>query len=282
MSTRRSGLIGDPVDHSLSPYMHNAAFAALGIDARYELWGTPAEDIAERLATLREAGVLGANVTVPHKQRVMPLLDDISDAARRIGAVNTIVPTDGRLHGENTDVYGFGQSLSDAIEGATVKRAVVVGAGGASRAVLVSLQEAGVADIVVVNRTVERAEALTDELSLEGQSPLVAASLDVLDELATSADVLVNATSIGWHSGELPFDGAIIAGLPETAVVMDLTYRETDLLRLATARGLRAVDGLPMLIHQGARSFELWTGVTAPIDVMTAALLQEQSRRAGS
>lgn len=281
MSTRRSGLIGDPVDHSLSPYMHNAAFAALGIDARYELWGTSAEDVPARLASLREPEVLGANVTVPHKQLVMPLLDSVSESAQRIGAVNTIVPRDGTLHGENTDVYGFGRSLQDAIEGASVRRAVVVGAGGASRAVLVSLQEAGVADIVVVNRTVEKAEHLTDELSLPGQPPMVAASLDVLDDLASGADVLVNATSIGWHGRELPFDEAIVAALPNTSVVMDLTYRETELLRLASARGLRAVDGLPMLIHQGARAFELWTGETAPVDVMTAAVLQEQARRSG-
>lgn len=274
-----SGLIGDPVDHSLSPFMHNAAFEALEIDARYELWRTEADELPRRLAMLREAEVLGANVTVPHKQAVMPLVDDVSDTARRIGAVNTLVPRDGRLLGENTDTYGFGRSLLELTDGAVPASALVIGAGGASRAVLVSLQEAGVADIRLVNRTPVTAETLAHELTVPDLPPVVAASWSQLPELAASTRLLVNATSVGWHEDDLPFDARIIGFLPGDAAVFDLTYRQTAMLRLASEKGLRVVDGLPMLIYQGARAFELWTGRPAPVDVMTQAVRDAYARR---
>lgn len=274
-----SGLIGDPVDHSLSPFMHNAAFEALEIDARYELWRTEADELPRRLAMLREAEVLGANVTVPHKQAVMPLVDDVSDTARRIGAVNTLVPRGGRLLGENTDVYGFGRSLLELTDGAIAASALVIGAGGASRAVLVSLQEAGVADIRLVNRTPATAEALAHELTVPDLPPVVAAPWSHLPELAVLAQLLVNATSVGWHGDDLPFDARIIGFLPGDAAVFDLTYRQTAMLRLASEKGLRVVDGLPMLIYQGARAFELWTGRPAPVDVMTQAVRDAYARR---
>lgn len=275
-----AGLIGDPVDHSLSPYMHNAAFRANGIDGRYELWPTPQADLAARLATIRDGGYLGANVTVPHKQAVIGMLDGISDTATRIGAVNTLIPGDGLLTGDNTDAYGFGRSLAAVRDVNEIARAVVVGAGGASRAVLVSLQDAGVAEIRLVNRTRDRADDLAKALSRPGEAPVIAEPWSRLPVLAGGTDLIVNATSIGWHGDEMPFDADVLVSLPDTAVVIDLTYRATALLRAATARGLRTSDGLPMLIHQGARSFELWTGETAPVDVMTAAVLAEQARRA--
>jgi len=275
-----AGLIGEPVAHSLSPFMHNAAFAALGIEATYELWETPLADLPRRVATIRGAAMLGANVTVPHKQAVMPLLDSVSGTARRIGAVNTIIRRDDALHGDNTDAYGFAASLA-AVAGDSVPwRAVVVGAGGASRAVLVSLQDAGVGEVHLVNRTPDRAVALAAELSHPGLPEILSGALDDLPALAGSSDLVVNATSIGWHGDEVPFGEDVIAALPDRAIVMDLTYRSTALLRRAAARGLRTVDGLPMLIHQGARAFELWTGVPAPVDIMTGAVLAEQARRA--
>lgn len=274
-----AGLIGDPVDHSLSPAMHNAAFAALGIDARYELWPTAAADLAARIASLRDGGVLGANVTVPHKGAVMPLVDDVSETARRIGAVNTVVPRDGRLVGDNTDAHGFGHSLREVVGGAMPSSALVVGAGGAARAVLVALQDAGIGDIRLVNRTLEKAQVLAGSLTEPGRPAIVARSWSDLEDIASSSNLVVNATSIGWHGDELPFGAAVIDVMSRDATVMDLTYRPTALLRLAAARGLRATDGLPMLIEQGARAFALWTGQAAPVEAMTAAVREAYVQR---
>lgn len=273
------GLIGDPVEHSLSAYMHNAAFAELGLDARYDLWPTTVEELPARLASLREAGVLGANVTVPHKQAVIPLLDDVSKTARRVGAVNTLIPRDGLLLGDNTDAWGFGQSLRELTRGSSPVSALVVGSGGAARAVLVSLQDAGVADIRLVNRTQATADRLAADLNGADRPTIVAEVWTRLADLARSTQLVVNATSIGWHGDDLPFDRSIVDRLADDAVVMDLTYRSTALLRLAAARGLAAGDGLPMLIHQGARAFELWTGQAAPVDVMTHAVREAQAAR---
>jgi shikimate dehydrogenase len=165
------------------------------------------------------------------------------------------------------------------VELETITQAVVVGAGGAARAVLVSLQEAGITNVIVINRTLDRAKKLVAGLTADGQAPIVAGSWDALDDVARSAGLIVNATPVGWHGDEMPFDRSIVDELPDHAVVMDLTYRHTALLKAAEARKLEAIDGLPMLIHQGARSFELWTGVAPPVDVMTSAVLAEQARR---
>ncbi len=275
----KAGLIGEPVSHSLSRVMHNAAFAHLGIDAVYDLWETPLADLPGRVETLRLPDMLGANVTVPHKQAVIPLVDELSVVAQRVGAVNTIIPRAGLLVGDNTDAYGFARSLDEAATGRVPGRAVVVGAGGASRAVLVALQDAGVPEIVLVNRTPSRAAELAEDLSLPGAAPIEVGEFGRLVNLAQGADVLINATSVGWHGDELPFDREVLQGLSPQAVVVDLTYRETSLLRLALASGLAVLDGLPMLIHQGARSFELWTGQDAPLDVMRGAVVAEQERR---
>ena len=274
-----AGLIGDPVEHSLSPSMHNAAFEALGIDARYELWPTPLEELSHRVAGLRQDGFLGANVTVPHKQAVLDWVDEVSETANRIGAVNTLIPRDGRLYGDNTDAYGFSQSLIEVADSHSPHSALVIGAGGASRAVLVSLQNAGLSEIWLINRTLEKAKTLAESLNGPDRLSIEACPWSELANFAATAEVVVNATSIGWHGDELPFDMGVIDSLEPDCVVIDLTYRSTALLRRASARGLRTVDGLPMLIHQGARSFELWTGHTAPVQVMARAVLEEQARR---
>jgi shikimate dehydrogenase len=277
---RLAGLIGHPVTHSLSAAMHNAAFGHLGIDAEYHLWDTAPEAVADRMASLRRADLLGANVTVPHKQAVVPLLDELTPASRRIGAVNTIVPMGGRLLGDNTDAYGFARSLAEISGGAVPAVAVVVGAGGAARAVLVGLQEAGCERIMLVNRTLARAHALAADLSEPGKRPIEPRAWDDLGAIVTPARLLVNATSVGWHGDELPFPDTILDSLTGGSMVMDLTYRPTALLRLASERGLVAVDGLPMLVYQGVRAFELWTGRDAPVDVMREAVRAEQARRA--
>jgi shikimate dehydrogenase len=272
-----AGLIGDPVAHSVSPAFQQAAFDALGIAARYEAWQTPAAALPARVAALRAPGVLGANVTVPHKQAVMPLLDDLDPAARRAGAVNTIVNRDGRLIGFNTDIAGFITALREdgGLDPAGMT-AAVLGAGGAGRAVVVALLDAGAARILVLNRTVDRAEALVRDLT-DGSGRLAAGALPSRADHAAplrAAGLLVHCTSIGMrHSrdeGALPIPAEAI---PPDAFVADIVANPlvTPLLRAARERGCRTLGGLPMLVRQGAASFELWTGQPAPVDVMAAA-----------
>jgi shikimate dehydrogenase len=269
------GLIGDPVAHSVSPAFQQAAFDALGIDARYAAWRTPAAELAARVAALRAPGVLGANVTVPHKQAVMPLLDAVEETARRVGAVNTIVHRDGRLLGANTDVEGFLAALREdgGLDPAGL-RVAVLGAGGAARAVVWGLVQAGAARVLVLNRTPAHAAALVRELApacgLAGPLPAAADEAAVLD----GVDLLVHCTAIGMrHSAteaDLPLPAAAI---PTGACVVDIVANplETPLLRAAAARGCRTLGGLAMLVRQGAAAFERWTGRPAPLDVMFAA-----------
>jgi shikimate dehydrogenase len=281
-----AGLIGDPVAHSRSPAMHNAAFAHLGIDARYELWHTPATELPRRIASLRAPGVLGANVTLPHKEAVIPLLDALEPEAAQIGAVNTIYPrADGALVGANTDAPGL---LADLREQAGFvpagRQVVVLGASGAARAAVFALVNAGVARLVVANRTLQRAETLVADLRAAtsqsssvpsaGEAPadhLRALALDdpALAETLAACDLLINATSVGWNNEETP--------LPEPplspgALVYDMVYRQTRLLRESAARGAHTLDGLGMLLHQGALAFTRWTGQQPPLEIMRAAM----------
>ena len=274
----RLGVIGDPVAHSLSPALHQPALDERGIPAIYERWHTRGADLASRVESLRDPEILGASVTVPHKIAVMSMIDEVSPAARRAGAVNTIVNRGGALFGDNTDIYGFGVTVSDALAGRTPQVAIVLGAGGAARAVVLALEAAGAAEIVVANRDVERARQLAQDLQ---PAPVRPMRLD--DEFLTRelprADLLVNATSLGWHPGETPVALPRLDLLPARAVVADLTYRDTDLLLAAQARRLETADGLSMLVHQGARAFELWTGSPAPVETMLAAA---RAARAGT
>ena len=273
----RLGVIGDPVAHSLSPALHQPALDQLGIPAVYERWHTPAADLANRVQSLRDPGILGASVTVPHKIAVMSLLDEVSPAAQRAGAVNTIVNRGGALFGDNTDIYGFGVTVSDALGGRTPRVAVVLGAGGAARAVVLALEAAGTGEIVVANRDEGRAARLAEHLHPAPVRPMR------LDEEMQSrelprAELLVNATSLGWHPGETPIASQRLDLLTAGTVVADLTYRDTDLLLAAQARGLKTLDGLPMLVHQGARAFELWTGSPAPVETMLEAAHAARAR----
>jgi shikimate dehydrogenase len=275
-STRYAGLIGFPVEHSLSPAFQQAAFDALGLDVRYELWPTADDEMPERVASLRAEEYLGANVTVPHKERAFALMESVSDIARRAGAVNTIVKRDGRLHGENTDVPGFLAPLQQ--RGFDLRRmsAVVLGAGGAARGVVVALQSVGCPRIVVANRTIERAERLAAEL---GGSLRISGLDDALIPHLESADLLVNATALGWQGDRLPLAETTLRALPPTSLVYDLTYRETPLLRAAARLGYPTLDGLEMLVAQGAESFRLWTGQEPPLALMLAAARTAASAR---
>jgi shikimate dehydrogenase len=273
----RLGVIGDPVAHSLSPALHQPALDQLGIPAVYERWHTTAADLVSRVEGLRGREFLGASVTVPHKIAVKGLLDEVSLAARRAGAVNTIVNRDGALFGDNTDIYGFRVTVAEALGGRTPQVAVVLGAGGAARAVVLALEAAGAGEIVVLNRDVARAARLARELEPAPVRPMRLDEKLLACELPR-ADVLVNATSLGWHPGETPIALPRLDLLPADALVADLTYRDTDLLLAAQSRGLKTVDGLPMLVHQGARAFELWTSSAAPVETMLAAARAARAR----
>ncbi|WP_121822245.1 shikimate dehydrogenase [Halostella salina] len=258
------GLVGNPVGHSLSPPMHEAAYDALDIDARYVTF-EPAKD--EAAAAVRGAdalGVAGLNVTIPFKQAVLDAVDP-DDLAARIGAVNTVDFGGGRPTGHNTDAEGARRALADAgtdVAGAT---AVVVGAGGAGRAVTFGLSDAG-ATVRVANRTESTAHDLADAVpDASGHG------LDALPELLADADVLVNATSVGMEEDATPVPAdALHGGL----TVLDAVYTplETRLLRDADAAGATTVDGARMLLYQGAAAFERWTGRDAPVETMDAAL----------
>ncbi len=269
------GLVGDPVEHSLSPPMHEAAYEATGLDARYVTFRVDDDDLEAAVEGARALGVAGLNVTVPHKERVLDLVDP-DPLAARIGAVNTIDFGE-RVIGHNTDAAGARRALRSggaALDGAT---AVVVGAGGAGRAVTVGLLDVG-ARVRVANRTVERAEGLVADLRGAEEDPGPADSppvsahpLDALDSLLADATVLVNATTVGMEEDRSPVPAG---ALHDDLTVLDAVYRplRTRLLREAEAAGATTVDGGRMLVEQGAAAFERWTGRSAPTSPMATAL----------
>lgn len=279
--TRRSGIIGHPVAHSLSPAFQSAAFAHCGLDAVYERWDTPVEALGARVQSLRAPEMLGANVTIPYKEAVIPFLDELGGQSARMGAVNTIVNREGRLFGFNTDGPGFVASLKhEAGFDPAGKKLLLLGAGGAARGIAFALVEANAAAVAIANRTVDRARRLAQEVG--GAAGLVSAV--PLDEPVSEYDCIVNCTSVGMHGGPDPrgLPAGLDAARPGTLIV-DIVYapEETPFLAEGARRGLPVLGGLPMLIYQGALAFELWTGVRAPIDVMFAAARNELARRAG-
>ncbi len=267
MTRHRLALLAHPAGHSVSPALQEAAFAAAGIDAGYELLDVTPDRLAQAVAALRTEPWLGANVSVPYKTTVTRWLDELSPTARRLGAVNTIVRRGERLYGDNTDLRGFARSLADLdvpVRGAEV---VVLGAGGAARAVVAALVDAGAA-VAVHNRTGERARALVADLAPAGR---VLADAD-LAPAVRAAHVLVQTTSVGMTGG--PPGSPLPAGvLPRSGAVVDLVYRPpvTPLLAAAAAAGLEVRNGLPMLVYQGAASFEAWTGRAAAVAAMGEA-----------
>jgi shikimate dehydrogenase len=268
---RIAGIIGYPLAHSVSPAMHQAAFDALGLRMRYERWETPPDHLEWRVAFLRNQEVLGANVTVPHKERVIPLLDELDDLARLTGAVNTIVNRRRRLTGYNTDAPGFLRALrEDGAFDPKDQRALVLGAGGAARAVAVALLQAGVGALWVSNRTPQRAESLVSSLGQDSATLIVTPWGSVPPDVT----LIVNTTTLGMRHG--PGEGQSPLGpeqIPAGALVCDLVYNpeQTPLLVAARRAGARCLGGLPMLVYQGAIAFELWTGRTPPADVMLRA-----------
>jgi len=268
-------LIGYPLKHSISPAFQQPAFDHHGLDVRYEKWETPEADLEATVDRLRNVSNLGANVTIPCKEKIIPLLDELSNTAARIGAVNTVVNRDGRLMGFNTDVEGFVRALrEDADYGLRNRKVVLLGAGGVARAVMFGLLNGEVTSVTVFNRSLERGRRLVSSFArAAGRIPLSALAWTELG--ASSAlqdcDLLVNCTSIGMRynatEGESPLSANLI---PKDALVYDLVYNpeETPFLKEAKKAGAETLGGLSMLVYQGAASFELWTGKKAPVDIM--------------
>jgi shikimate dehydrogenase len=251
-----TGVLGHPVEHSRSPAIHNAAFEALGLEWRYVKLPVAPDVFDETVRALPQSGYRGANVTIPHKEAAIALADDATDAARSIGAANTLTFADGSVHADNTDAAGLLAALPRAPKGMA---ALVLGAGGAGRAAAWALREAG-AEVSVWNRTPERAASLAADLGIEWV------------EAPVGAELVVNATSVGLQPGdaieELP-----VAWIDPPRVAVELVYgdHETPFAAWAKAGGAELVDGLEVLVRQGALSFERWTGHEAPLEVMRRA-----------
>ena len=270
------GIIGHPISHSISPLFQQAALDFCGVDAEYRAYPVAPEEVGAFVAGLRQPGVLGINVTVPHKEAVIPFLDEIDDWATEAGAVNTIVNREGRLTGHNTDGYGFLRALREGAgfepKGQTT---LILGAGGAARGVVLALARAEVGNLTIANRTPERAENLAQLARGRGITshaiPLAGADLA---EVAASAELIVNCTTIGMTHGPGDEDTPLPRqAIPATTLVYDLVYNplETRLLREASQAGAATLGGIQMLVYQGAASFELWLEQPAPVPVMLAA-----------
>lgn len=269
--TRLLGLIGWPVAHSLSPAMHNAAFAEQGMNWVYVPLPVPPGQVEAAVRGLVALGFRGANVSVPHKQAVMPFMDELSDSVQALGAVNAIVVREGRLSGENTDWRGFLVALRAGGFDPGGRRALVLGAGGGARAVVYALTSEGL-PVSIYNRTPARAARLAHDL----QKHVPEAEISLLETLPSDLkgfDLLVNATPLGmWpESDASPWPDDV--PLPPHLTVFDLVYRPrwTKLLRQARQAGARPIGGLEMLVHQGALAFEMWTGSAPPLEAMRAA-----------
>lgn len=261
--TKIVGIFGFPVGHTLSPRMHNAAFQALGLDMIYLPFEVRPEDLRDALQGIRSLNILGVNLTQPHKTNALEYLDELSEEAEHIGAVNTVVNREGTLIGYNTDATGFGQSLrEDYGFDPRGKRVVVFGAGGAGRAICWALSQAGPQRLVIVNRTPEKAEALAREFGgcvTQWDDPEMGSELG-------EADLLINATSIA-----LDLEADMIS---DTVLIYDIVYArgESSFIEQARGQGARIGKGLSMLLYQGVSAFELWTGEQAPVQVMREAL----------
>jgi shikimate dehydrogenase len=265
--TKITGLFGYPVEHTLSPAMHNAAFAHLGMDCRYLPFVVHPDLLGAAVSSITALDLVGVNVTVPHKESVIPFLDEVDEEAAFIGAVNTIVRRERKLHGFNTDGRGFMRSLSENNVAAEGTKILVVGAGGASRAISYYLSEKARA-LFLYDVATQKRDALVSALSRIRTNVSALGRLENLE----SFEIIVNATPLGLKRDDpVPLD---TSGLSLHQVVCDLIYRKTRLLQEASQRGCRTLDGLGMLLWQGVLAFELWTGVMPPVEIMRNALLQ--------
>ncbi len=276
--TRICGLIGDPIGHSVSPAMHNAAFSSLGLDYIYLPFRVEKERLSRAIDGVRALNIQGLNVTIPHKVAVIALLDELEPLAEKIGAVNTIVNNNGHLKGYNTDASGFIKALLERGVESNGKKVVVLGAGGASRAISFTLAERG-ADLVILNRKLELDWAVELAGNISGFLGKKVKALELnkqnLSVMLEDADILVNATSVGMSPGTSQTPVAKRLLKPEL-VVFDIVYNpmKTRLLTEAEEAGAKIIGGLDMLVWQGASAFEMWTKVKAPIEIMKAEAIK--------
>ena len=279
--TRLLAVIGAPIAHSLSPIIQNAALHAAGLDYVYTALPVRADALSSAVRGLRDAGIAGFNVTIPFKTEIIPLLDALSEDARRIQAVNTVVIEDGRMVGHNTDVVGFLAGFAERGIALTGKNAVLIGAGGAARAALWGLLRSGVSSIAIGVRTTAKGVALAADFAADGDVRAVSFDDAAWIAACSDADIVVQTTPLGMtpHTEEMPpVDAAVIN---PSAVVYDLIYTpaETRFLREARARGCETINGETMLVAQGAEAFSLWTGIRPDMELMKRVLREELSRR---
>jgi len=278
--TRICGIIGDPIEHSMSPVMHNAAFKNKGVDYVYLPFRVKKEELGKAIEGMRALNIRGLNITIPHKVAVIQFLDELDPLADKIGAVNTIVNNDGVLTGYNTDATGFLQALLERGIEPRGKSVVILGAGGASRAISFILAERG-SSLVILNRTRNKAKICADRISEIFQSEATALKLnrENLAAALSQADILINATSVGMspNINETPVTSNL---LKPSLVVFDIVYNpiKTRLQREAEAAGATVISGLDMLVWQGALAFEKWTGLKAPIRVMREKVIKVLQR----
>lgn len=271
------GIIGYPISHSVSPAMHNAAFKHLGLDWEYLPFEVKPEDLEKKVKGLKEKGLIGFNVTLPYKEAIIPLLDEVTKLPKIIGAVNTVKNEGGNLVGYNTDGAGFIESLKiDAgFKKPGGKKVVLLGAGGAAKAVAVMLASEGIKELAITDIDLKRAEALTDYMGSYFDMSVICAKpkSDELKRSLKEADLIINATPIGMHPKEdqCPIDENTELRVQST--VFDLVYNppETKLMKIAKSKGAKAINGLGMLVRQGAIAFTIWTEKPAPVDVMWKA-----------
>lgn len=280
--TQFIGVIGYPLKHSISPDFQQAALDYYKLDMRYEAREVKADDLPSAVNQLRQPQNLGANITVPYKETVIGLLDKIDDFAGLVGAVNTVVNSDGRLAGFNTDAPGFLKALRvDAGFEPANKKVLILGAGGAARAVSFSLLQEKVSVLIIANRSLAKAENLAGALAKQAANSKMKTEIEVvplssanLKKTVVQCQLIVNCTTVGMKCSSEEGLSPLASGLiPKDALVYDLVYNpsQTPLLKMAKAAGTKTIGGLPMLVYQGAASFKLWTGREAPLDIMLTA-----------
>lgn len=274
-SAKVLGIIGHPVNHSMSPLMQNAALTACGLDYIYVPFEVLSENLGQAITGLKALGVAGFNVTIPHKTAVMSYLDDVDESAVAAGAVNTVKNNSGRFIGYNTDGDGLVRSLAADLDFVPQGHSIVIiGAGGAARGATAALCRAGARRIIIANRTRDRAIELTSVMSarFSGTELSIASDYNGLQECLPNIDLVVNTTSLGMNNENIPL--LHLGSLPRTARVYDMVYSPyvTPLLREAAARGLKSANGLGMLAAQGELSFTIWTGSVPPSGLMRSAL----------
>ena len=272
--TRVIGIYGNPIVHTRSPAMHNAAFHSLGLPYIYVPFCVPPVDLGKATRSIRTLNLIGVNVTVPHKEKILRYLDELSPTASLCRAVNTVINQQGKLYGENTDGQGFVRSLEERKRSVRGREVVLIGAGGAARAVLVGLIQAESAQITIVNRTSANANRLIRAYQSLGATKLLSAPLEALQEPAflKRTALVVNSIPLGLYNTDFP--PVAYRATPRGCLFYDLVYQPqpTTFLQRASQARRATLDGRRMLLHQGALAFELWTGYPAPLQVMSRAL----------